>query len=122
MLGARSFPLRKGLSGNRLTTSWIVCWGSIQTLNARNPSAKCGRWCMSNAQRLYFTIGPVQPFVEASRRTRDLWTSSFLLSHLADAAIQGAEGAGAKIVLPHRERRDAQRRTDNDHGGVPNRF
>ncbi|MGO9113612.1 MAG: type III-B CRISPR-associated protein Cas10/Cmr2 [Thermoguttaceae bacterium] len=77
---------------------------------------------MTEKLRLYLTIGPVQPFVEASRRTRDLWASSFLLSHLAANAIEAAEQAGAKIVLPYRERLGAQRRSDSEHGGVPNRF
>ena len=77
---------------------------------------------MANKLRLHFTIGPVQPFVEASRRTRDLWASSFLLSHHADAAIEGAEQTGAKIILPHRDRRDAQRQHEGEQAGVPNRF
>ena len=42
---------------------------------------------MAELQRLHFSIGPVQGFVAQSRRTRDLWASSFLLSHLAQVAL-----------------------------------
>ena len=46
-----------------------------------------------------FSIGPVQGFVAQSRRTRDLWGSSYLLSYLAAHAMQGAAAHGA-IVRP----------------------
>lgn len=45
-------------------------------------------------------IGPVQDFVARSRRTRDLWASSFLLSYLTAQAVQGLREAGAEIVRP----------------------
>lgn len=47
---------------------------------------------------LLFQIGPVQDFIAASRRGRDLWFSSWLLSDLARAALQAADGA--EKVLP----------------------
>ena len=50
---------------------------------------------------LHFAIGPVQGFIGQSRRTRDLWASSYLLSllsaHAIDAAIR--EGIG-ELVFP----------------------
>lgn len=50
-------------------------------------------------------IGPVQPFIAAARRTRDLWYGSVLLSRLATAASQAivrqcAAPASAKLVFP----------------------
>ena len=39
---------------------------------------------------LDLSIGPVQSFVAQSRRTRDLWGSSYLLSYLAAHAMRGA--------------------------------
>ncbi len=51
-------------------------------------------------QRLDISIGPVQGFVAQSRRTRDLWGSSYLLSFLAAHAMRGAEDAGGRIVQP----------------------
>ena len=56
-------------------------------------------------QHLHLTIGPVQSFVAQSRRTRDLWGSSYLLSFLAAHAMHGAKRAGGVIVRP---------RVDND--------
>ncbi|HZU05389.1 MAG TPA: type III-B CRISPR-associated protein Cas10/Cmr2 [Chloroflexota bacterium] len=37
---------------------------------------------------LVFALGPVQGFIAQARTTRDLWAGSFLLSHLAWAAMQ----------------------------------
>ena len=37
---------------------------------------------------LHFSIGPVQGFIDQSRRTRDLWASSFLLSWLSAVAMK----------------------------------
>jgi CRISPR-associated protein Cmr2 len=51
-------------------------------------------------QYLQVSIGPVQSFVSQSRRTRDLWSSSYLLSFLAAHAISGARHAGGTIVRP----------------------
>lgn len=51
-------------------------------------------------QHLHLTIGPVQSFVAQSRRTRDLWGSSYLLSFLAAHAMSGAKRAGGVIVRP----------------------
>lgn len=81
---------------------------------------------MANGERLYFTIGPVQTFVAQSRRTRDLWSSSYLLSHLANAAMSAVEAAGGWIILPHRAEKQGQQ-TPSDgmtvpHGRWPNRF
>jgi CRISPR-associated protein Cmr2 len=52
------------------------------------------------SMRLDISIGPVQGFVAQSRRTRDLWGSSYLLSFLSAHAMHGAHRAGGKIVRP----------------------
>lgn len=49
---------------------------------------------------LHFTLGPVQGFVAAARRTNDLWAGSFLLSWLAGHAMAAVEQAGGSIILP----------------------
>ena len=81
---------------------------------------------MVDGERLYFTIGPVQTFVAQSRRTRDLWASSYLLSHLADVAMRAIEKAAGRIILPDRERQEETERlasaTPVQHGRWPNRF
>ena len=51
-------------------------------------------------QRLDISIGPVQGFVAQSRRTRDLWGSSYLLSFLSAHAMRGSADAGGRIVQP----------------------
>ena len=50
--------------------------------------------------RLDISIGPVQGFVAQSRRTRDLWGSSYLLSFLSAHALHGAYQAGGEIIQP----------------------
>ncbi|TVR50715.1 MAG: type III-B CRISPR-associated protein Cas10/Cmr2, partial [Puniceicoccaceae bacterium] len=45
---------------------------------------------------LLFSIGPVQPLIEAARRIGDLWSGSYLLSYLASTAL----GAIAKTFGP----------------------
>lgn len=53
--------------------------------------------------QLNITIGPVQGYVAQARRTRDLWSGSFLLSYLSGCAIYGATKAGGKIKEPNIE-------------------
>jgi CRISPR-associated protein Cmr2 len=49
---------------------------------------------------LLLTFGPVQPFIEASRRIRDLWAASTVLAELALAAVTPiAESLGPDAVL-----------------------
>ena len=50
--------------------------------------------------RLDISIGPVQGFVAQSRRTRDLWGSSYLLSFLSAHAMHGTVEAGGRIDQP----------------------
>ncbi|GAB6175572.1 hypothetical protein JCM16814_04630 [Desulfobaculum senezii] len=52
---------------------------------------------------LHFSIGPVQGFVAQSRRTRDLWAGSYVLSWLIAHAMRAAKDEGGKIVSPHVE-------------------
>ncbi len=49
---------------------------------------------------LFFSLGPVQPFIAASRRVEDLWAASLTLSHLAfEAMCPVLEAAGPDAVL-----------------------
>lgn len=55
---------------------------------------------LDNPATLLFTIGPVQSFIAAARKTRDLWMGSFLLSYLTWHAIKVvAEELGPDHVL-----------------------
>jgi len=56
--------------------------------------------CLPNPATLLFAIGPVQGFIAAARKTRDLWMGSFLLSYLTWHAIKViAEQLGPDHVL-----------------------
>jgi len=49
---------------------------------------------------LHFTLGPVQGFVSQARRTRDLWSGSFLLSYLSGQAMRAVLDGGGKVIFP----------------------
>jgi CRISPR-associated protein len=49
---------------------------------------------------LVLSIGGVQEFIAASRRTADLWTASRIVSRLCQAALSGIAAAGGEAVLP----------------------
>ncbi len=71
---------------------------------------------------LDFSIGPVQSFVKQSRRTRDLWGSSYLLSHLAERAIREIRANGGKIVRPVGAGDVFGPATARPYGTAPNQF
>ena len=54
---------------------------------------------MSEAPKIHFTIGPVQDFVAQARRTRDLWSGSFLLSYLTGCAIKCIQDKNGEIEI-----------------------
>jgi CRISPR-associated protein Cmr2 len=49
---------------------------------------------------LVLSLGGVQEFIAASRRTADLWTASRIVSRLCHAALSGIAAAGGEPVLP----------------------
>ena len=49
---------------------------------------------------LAISVGPVQEFIKAARRTRDLWFGSYLLSLVSYAVASSLKGAGAALVFP----------------------
>jgi CRISPR-associated protein Cmr2 len=52
---------------------------------------------------LIFSIGPVQDFIAAARRTQDLWMGSFLLAYLASRALKTMQKAGTRVLYPDLE-------------------
>jgi CRISPR-associated protein Cmr2 len=46
------------------------------------------------------SIGPVQDFIAAARRTRDLWFGSHLLSEISKAAAKSIADAGGMLIFP----------------------
>lgn len=49
---------------------------------------------------LAISVGPVQEFIAAARRTRDLWFGSYLLSEISRAVAKAVEDQGGKLVFP----------------------
>lgn len=49
---------------------------------------------------LIVSIGPVQDFIAAARRSRDLWFGSWLLSELSKAAASSLRKQGGELVFP----------------------
>ena len=52
---------------------------------------------------LAISIGPVQEFIAASRRTRDLWFGSHLLSEISKAAALAAPQPRDELIFPARD-------------------
>ena len=49
---------------------------------------------------LMFTIGPVQSFIEATRKTEDLWMGSYILSYLVANAMDKVRGGDVELIYP----------------------
>lgn len=49
---------------------------------------------------LAISVGPVQEFIAAARRTRDLWFGSYLLSEVSRAVAKSVEADGAELIFP----------------------
>lgn len=49
---------------------------------------------------LAISVGPVQEFIAAARRTRDLWFGSYLLSEISRAVALSFEVDGGKLIFP----------------------
>lgn len=80
-------------------------------------------------QHLHMSIGPVQDFIAQSRRTRDLWGSSYLLSFLSAHAMSGARREKGTIIRPHVDSDPLLDWVENRRegepprlGSLPNRF
>jgi len=52
------------------------------------------------SQSFYFFLSPIQSFIEQSRRTRDFWAGSFLVSWLTGVAIQAVKQQQGEMVFP----------------------
>ena len=50
---------------------------------------------------LAISVGPVQEFIAAARRTRDLWFGSYLLSEISKAVARAVRDAGGELIFPH---------------------
>lgn len=53
-----------------------------------------------NNYLLAISIGPVQEFIAAARRTRDLWFGSYLLSEISKATAKSVQETGGALIFP----------------------
>jgi len=74
--------------------------------------------------RLLFALGPVQVFVDQSRRTRDFWASSWLLSWLSGQAMLAGlrSSAKARMESPAFDATAIIELIARSHAALPNRF
>jgi CRISPR-associated protein Cmr2 len=49
---------------------------------------------------LAISVGPVQEFIAAARRTRDLWFGSYLLSEISRAVAKAVEDQDGQLIFP----------------------
>lgn len=84
-----------------------------------------------NRQLLVVSIGPVQSFIAAARKTEDLWSGSYILSYLARKAIEFLYQKGeerdrkVEMVYPAVTKDDLKisaPKTERDAASLPNRF
>src|SRR5271156_6529726 len=47
------------------------------------------------------SVGPVQEFIAAARRTRDLWFGSYLLSEISKAVAKSVRDQFGTLIFPH---------------------
>jgi len=70
-----------------------------------------------NQSMLMFSLGPVQPFIEQARKTRDLWLGSFLLSKLMESAMANIEKQlDGRFVFPF------DRKVAGQYANLPNKY
>ncbi|MGB3558256.1 MAG: type III-B CRISPR-associated protein Cas10/Cmr2, partial [Geitlerinemataceae cyanobacterium] len=62
---------------------------------------------------IFITFAPIQSFIEKSRKLRDLYGASLILSYLSQQLIEAAEGNNAKVISPG---------CPNIKKGMPNRI
>jgi CRISPR-associated protein Cmr2 len=58
---------------------------------------------MTKKYLMALSLGPVQEFIAAARRTRDLWFGSYLLSEISKAVALGLAKQGAELIFPATE-------------------
>lgn len=69
-----------------------------------------------NQYMLMFSLGPVQPFIEQARKTRDLWLGSYLLAKLMEAAMKDIDTLGGQFVFP------TYQKVDDESANLPNKY
>jgi len=66
------------------------------------------------------SIGPVQDFIAAARRTRDLWFGSYLLSEISKAAAREIANSGGYLIFPALDKGDPRLESSDSEFNVAN--
>jgi len=66
------------------------------------------------------SIGPVQDFIAAARRTRDIWIGSHLLSEISKAAAKEIDDKGGRLIFPSFEKAKLVHTSSPDAPNVAN--
>jgi CRISPR-associated protein Cmr2 len=66
------------------------------------------------------SIGPVQDFIAAARRTRDLWLGSHLLSEISKAAAKRIDDEGGRLIFPNLKKEKLEPSSSPDAPNVAN--
>lgn len=72
-----------------------------------------------------YSIGPVQSFIAAARKTEDFWSGSYLLSYLTEQTIRQAIDCKATLLSPAVEKENLEKHAQSDSvdvAALPNRF
>ncbi|VTS00798.1 type III-B CRISPR-associated protein Cas10/Cmr2 [Tuwongella immobilis] len=67
---------------------------------------------MANKYLLTITVGPVQEFISAARRTRDLWFGSMMLSEISAAvahALLTSKDGTVELIFPNVKKKDSSK-------------
>lgn len=67
---------------------------------------------------LSISVGPVQEFIAAARRSRDLWFGSWLLSEISKAAASRIHKSGGKLIFPSPEHIASDLAEDSEYSVV----
>lgn len=65
-------------------------------------------------------LGPVQVFISAARRSRDLWAGSWLLSEISKAAALSLHANQAKLIFPFTDSLDQDLKVNSEFSVVNN--
>lgn len=66
------------------------------------------------------SIGPVQDFIAAARRTRDIWIGSHLLSEISKAAAKKIDDKRGRLIFPSFEKAKLMHSSSPDAPNVAN--
>lgn len=71
-----------------------------------------------SAHLINISIGPVQPFIAAARRTRDLWFGSRLLSEICMETARSVKDNGGDLIFPQEDSLDVSEGVDPNVANV----